>query len=216
MIAFIKKYSIPLIVMIFLAGCAKDQDMERLNQQQAATIRGLNQEIAHLNQELDEMMRSREELANAKAELERRLKDELEAGDMSVSMQDRGLVVTVQDRILFDSGKAELKESAKESLNKVAEIIDQKAVGHMIYIEGHTDNQPIRLSGWRSNWELSTARATEVIHHFQDVIGLDPRRLAASGYGEFHPVVGNESAEGRLANRRVEIVISPKKIGPVA
>ena len=81
----------------------------------------------------------------------------------------------------------------------------------MIYIEGHTDDEPIRLSAWRSNWELSTARALEVLHYFIDAGNLNPKRLAATGYGEFHPVGDNSSPEGRSANRRVEIVVSPKK-----
>jgi chemotaxis protein MotB len=163
-------------------------------------------------EELDQLLRSREDLTKAKEELEKKLKGELESGDLSLSMQDRGLVVTVLDRVLFDSGKAELKETSEQTLNKVGDILGGKVGKHMVYVEGHTDNVPIRVSGWRSNWELSTARATEVIHFFVDQQGLDPRRLAATGYGEFHPVSGNESAEGRLKNRRVEIVISPKKM----
>lgn len=196
-----------------LAGCSKNKDLERVNSEQASTIKGLNHEIKRLNEELDQLLRSREDLQKAKEDLEKKLKDELASGNLSLSMQDRGLVVTVLDRVLFDSGKAELKESSKMTLKKVGEILDQKVGKNMIYVEGHTDNIPIRLSAWRSNWELSTARATEVIHFFVDQEGLDPRRLAATGYGEFHPVAENESAEGRLKNRRVEIVISPKKIG---
>ncbi len=81
----------------------------------------------------------------------------------------------------------------------------------MVYVEGHTDNQPIRMSAWRSNWELSTARAMEVVHYFIEAGNLNPRRLAATGYGEFHPVADNGAPEGMSKNRRVEIIVSPKK-----
>lgn len=204
--------AVALFVLIGLTGCAKDKELQRVNKEQAATIQSLNSEIARLNEELDQLLRSREDLAQAKEELEKKLQDELASGDMSLSLQERGLVVTVLDRVLFDSGKAELKETSKSALEKVGQILDEKVGNNMIYVEGHTDNIPIRFSGWRSNWELSTARATEVIHYFIEQKGLDPRRLAATGYGEFHPVSENETTDGRLKNRRVEIVISPKKM----
>lgn len=201
------------LVAVSAAGCSKNTDLEQVNKEQAQTIQGLNKEVARLNAELEDLMKSRDDLSKAKSELEKKLSGEIESGDMSLSMQSRGLVVTVLDRVLFDSGKAELKESAKEGLQKVAAILNGKVKDHMIYVEGHTDNVPIRRSGWKSNWELSTARATEVIHFFIDEQNLDPKRLAATGYGEFHPVASNNTEAGKMKNRRVEIVISPKKIG---
>ena len=203
---------IVLLCLLGLTGCASSgSGLERLNAEQASTIHGLNREIARLNEELDDVMRSRQELAGAMAEMEKGLKDQLAAGDMSLAMDERGLIVTVQDNVLFDSGKAEIKDSARRSLDTVADILDKKAAGHMIHIEGHTDNEPIRYSGWRSNWELSTARSTEVVHYFIEQSGLNPVLLAAVGYSEYQPVMSNASAEGRSANRRVEIVISPRK-----
>ena len=76
-------------------------------------------------------------------------------------------------------------------------------------IEGHTDNQPIKRSGWKSNWELSTARALSVLHYLSEKSVAEPR-LAATGYGEYKPVATNDAREGRQKNRRVEIVILPK------
>jgi len=195
-----------------LSGCAKDQSLDRLISQQQATLQVVNQELERLNHELQQAKQSKEDLAKAKVELEEKLSQELEAGDMAVSLQNRGLVVTVLDRVLFDSGKADLKDSSTAALDKIADILTEKVHGHMIYIEGHTDNAPIRFSGWRSNWELSTARATEVIHYFTEQKGFQPERLAAVGYGEFHPVTANDNPQGRLLNRRVEIVISPKTL----
>ena len=129
-----------------------------------------------------------------------------------MEMQERGLVVTVLDRVLFDPGKAEIKDSARTTLDKVADVLKSRVPEHLVYVEGHTDNDPIRYSGWRSNWELSTARATEVIHYFVESQAVNPTRLIASGFGEFHPVAGNDTLEGKVRNRRVEIVITPKKI----
>lgn len=201
-----------LVLALAVTGCAKNNDLERINREQTETIRGLNREIERLNAELEGLSKKTDDLSRAKEELERKLSGELESGNLSLSMQARGLVVTVLDRVLFDPGKAELKESSKGTLEKVANILQGKVRQHMVYVEGHTDNVPIRRSGWRSNWELSTARATEVIHFFVDEINLDPHRLAATGYGEFHPVASNDTESGKLKNRRVEIVISPKKI----
>jgi len=202
-----------LLFAVFLAaGCARDREAERIQAQQTATIQELNDEINRLNEELDSLMTSREGLVSAKDELERKLRDEMKTGDYEVSMQGRGLVVTVLDRVLFDSGKAGLKEGAMAALDKVGEIMGKEAQNHRVRVEGHTDNVPIRYSGWRSNWELSTARATEVIHFFVDQKGLEPGRFSAVGYGEFHPVVSNETPSGREKNRRVEIVISPEQL----
>ena len=209
-----KKFFLGLgILALALGGCAKNKDLDRIAREQAATIQSLSSEIARLNDELDKVIRSREDLVKAKEALESKLKDELGSGDFSLSMQDRGLVLTVQDKVLFDSGKAELKDSSVQILSKIANILQEKVTTHEVLVEGHTDNVPIHVSGWKSNWELSTGRATEVVHFFIDTGGLDPVRFAAVGYGEFHPLASNDEAAGRKINRRVEIVISPKKLG---
>ena len=201
-----------LATLVPLIGCSRVSDLERLNREQARVIADLRQQAEQLQTELDTLKESKGELVRAKEELEKKLKEELAGGDLSVAMEERGVVVTVLDRVLFDSGKAELKESAKTTLDKVASVLAAKVPNHLVYVEGHTDNDPIRYSGWRSNWELSTARATEVVHYFIDSQGVPPNRLVAAGYGEYHPVTSNETLEGKAKNRRVEIVISPKKI----
>lgn len=201
----------------FFYGCAKNSgsglDLERIAREQATTIESLNHEIGRLNEELDQAIISRETLREAQAELEQKLRSELASGDLSIGMDRRGLVVTLLDRVLFDSGRSELKTSAQTTLNKLAEVLQEKLYDHSLYVEGHTDNVPIRYSSWRSNWELSTARATEVIHYFSEQRNVNPERLAAVGYGEYHPVASNDSEDGRMLNRRVEIVISPLNAG---
>ena len=208
-------YFFALIAALALtgSGCAKNKDLEKVSREQAATIQSLSNEIKRLNDELDQAIRSREDLAKAKEALEDKLRKELGSGDFTLSMQDRGLVLTVQNKVLFDSGKNELKDSAKAALAKIGVILKEKVGKNQVNVEGHTDNVPISASNWKSNWELSTARATEVIHFFIDEGGLNPERFAAVGYSEFRPVASNDDAASRGLNRRVDIVISPKKIG---
>ena len=145
-------------------------------------------------------------LAKLKAELEEKLKG---IEGVSLSMEQKGLVITFLDEVLFDSGKAKIKSKAYAALDKVASVITSKAPDLNIGVEGHTDNVPIKYSGWKSNWELSTARATSVLHYLIEK-GVLPEKLAATGYGEYRPVASNENAEGRRKNRRVEIVILPE------
>jgi chemotaxis protein MotB len=148
------------------------------------------------------------------AELQDKLKG-LEG--VSLNMEARGLVITFLDEILFDSGKDKIKSDAFPALDKVASVIVDKASDLNVGVEGHTDNEPIKYSGWKSNWELSTARATSVLHYLIEK-GVSASKLAAIGYGEQRPVASNDSAEGRRKNRRVEIVILPelKKAAPVS
>ena len=145
-------------------------------------------------------------ISQIKAELEQKLKG---IEGVSLIMQDRGLVITFLDEILFDSGKAKIRPEADPVLDKVTSVITTKAADLNIGIEGHTDNTPIKYSGWKSNWELSTARATSVLHYLIDK-GVLPEKLAAIGYGEFRPVASNDTPEGQRKNRRVEIVILPE------
>ncbi|MFA5094768.1 MAG: flagellar motor protein MotB [Candidatus Omnitrophota bacterium] len=168
------------------------------------------QKIEDLQAEIDRLKTLREqegrELEAAKAELEKRLKGEK---GVSVGMDERGLVVTFVAEVLFDSGMAKIRPSAHDVLNKVASVINDKVGNRNIAIEGHTDNEPIKKSGWKSNWELSTARATSVLHYLEDM-GVAPNRLQATGYGEYRPVASNDTKEGMQQNRRVEIIILPK------
>ena len=123
-------------------------------------------------------------------------------------MQDRGLVVTFLSEVLFDSGKDNIKKGAFGSLSKVAAVLLDSALDMTVGVEGHTDNEPIKHSGWKSNWELSGARALSVLNYLIKK-GVSPQRLSFIGYGEYRPVTSNKTAAGRKKNRRVEIVILP-------
>jgi len=152
-----------------------------------------------------------EELARTKKELEERLKSELADKKVRLDLLEKGLVITiVTDEVLFDSGKAEIRPQAHSILDKVADILIKTVPENYIGIEGHTDNEPIKYSGWKSNWELSVARALSVLHYLIDEKGISSERISATGYGEHKPVASNETKEGKQLNRRVEIVILPK------
>jgi len=122
-----------------------------------------------------------------------------------LEQNERGLVVRLTGQILYDLGKAEIKPEGKKVLDKVALSI--KEITNNIVVEGHTDNWPITTANFPSNWELSTARATNVIKYFIEEHGIDPVRLAAAGYSKYRPLFPNDTAQNRARNRRVEIVI---------
>lgn len=150
-------------------------------------------------------------LEKAKAELEARLSKEISDQEVSVKMMDRGLVITFVAEVLFDSGKAQLRQSSFEKLDKIADVLNTTVKDLAVGIEGHTDDIPIQRSGWKSNWELSSARALGVLYYLTQTHNISPGRLSATGYGEFRPVADNSTAEGRQKNRRVEIVILPNR-----
>jgi len=124
--------------------------------------------------------------------------------DMTVSYSPKGLVMRLSDHALFDVGVAAISPQAIPLLKKVANIITRTSVD--VRIEGHTDDLPIKTAQFPSNWELSTARAVKVLRYFTETGGIANQRLSAVGFGEFQPMVPNDSLEHRAQNRRVEII----------
>lgn len=124
---------------------------------------------------------------------------------VSVSLSRRGLVVSLKEAGFFDSGSATLKQSSYALLNDV--IHSLASYSNAIRIEGHTDNIPISSRSFPTNWELSTARATNVLQYLASQVDFEPGRMCAAGYGQYRPVADNASDEGRSKNRRVDIVL---------
>ena len=124
--------------------------------------------------------------------------------DVSISSSPQGLVMTLSNHALFDSGIADLSLEARPLLEKIGAVIAK--TDYLVRIEGHTDNIPIRTERFPSNWELSTARAVNVLRYFIDNHGVPSQRLSAVGFGEYQPLVSNDSQEHRALNRRVEII----------
>ena len=125
---------------------------------------------------------------------------------VSMSIDERGLVVSLTDTILFDPGRAVIKAEALNELIAVGQALD--AQENHIRVEGHTDNVPISTAQFPSNWELSTQRATNVVRILQDNCGLPPTLLRSTGFGEYQPIGDNTTPEGRQSNRRIDIVIT--------
>jgi len=138
-------------------------------------------------------------------ELERQLAKEIDRNEVSLHMDADGLVISLREVGFFDSGSPKLKQRSQIAFAKVAHVLAERE--NLIRIEGHTDNVPIHTSAFASNWELSTARATEVIRKLLVEYKLEPKRLSAAGYGEYHPVASNGTEAGRQVNRRVDIVV---------
>ena len=143
------------------------------------------------------------------AELENQIAAMADANDegqkISVFRDERGIVIRIMDRAFFDEGRAELKEAAKSALRKIVPILE-KSNNH-VSIEGHTDDVPINTAEFKSNWELSTRRATEVVRHLIEKYGFQPSRISASGYAEYRPVAANDTQQNRALNRRIEIIL---------
>ena len=141
------------------------------------------------------------------------LKKEIEEGNIEITPLQEELTVNGLDRVLFESGSAKIKPDGIEVLNRVGKIL-KKVNDKTIVVEGHTDNVPISPSlkkKYPTNWELSTARATTVVRYLQEEVGIDPSMLKAVGLSEYKPVADNSTDEGRSRNRRIEIILNPKK-----
>lgn len=128
---------------------------------------------------------------------------------VTITKDSRGIIIQLRDNILFESGSAEIKDNSKQILEKISTLILR--FDNEIIIEGHTDNVPIHNARFDSNWELSSARAINVLKYFVNVKKVDPYRVSAHGYGEYKPVMPNDTAEHRAANRRVDILIVTKE-----
>lgn len=149
------------------------------------------------------------ESAEAREDLRARMLDALAevdpSGDVAVTVDARGVVVTLPEAGTFAVGQADLTQAARRLIRALADTLDAHAGD--IRIEGHSDDQPIATSRFASNWDLSAARATEVIRFLLAQTAINPARLSAAGYGEFRPLVPNDSDINRARNRRVEMVV---------
>jgi len=202
-----------MAVLVLLAGLAAPGCAVKLVKRSPGDVErlaALTQQVEQLESLSQAKGAEADQLRQAKEELERRLAKEIEGRQVTVGMDERGLVVTFLAEVLFDSGKAKLRQEALPTLDQVASVLKETVPDQPLGIEGHTDNEPIKVSGWRSNWELSTARATSVLHYLVDDRSVAPERVAATGYGEYRPVASNDAAAGRQKNRRVEIIILPQ------
>ena len=146
-----------------------------------------------------------EMLENVMGQIEQYVMEEEVDDAVSMEMSQRGLEVRFTGEVLFDLGEAEIRPEGEDILREVAGLIDQ--LPNDVMVEGHTDDLPIRTDEFPSNWELSTARATEVTRFLIEDEDLESDRFSAAGYSEYRPLVPNDSPENRAQNRRVEVIL---------
>jgi chemotaxis protein MotB len=149
-----------------------------------------------------------QELLQIAGEFEASLENLIEDEKVTVRKMDNWIEISLEDSVVFSSGGVEPVDEAFPVIEKIARIL--KAHDNAMLVEGHTDNIPIRTGAFPSNWELSSARAASVVRYLA-LEGVSPGRMAAMGYGEFRPVVRNDTPQGRRQNRRVVLLVSKSK-----
>jgi chemotaxis protein MotB len=179
-------------------------DLKVLNTESKMTIADQAKRL----QSLQNLIQSQKDVMN---KLKNSIADALlnySADELSVYIKDGNVYVSLQEKLLFKSGSDVVDPKGKEALKSLAAVLGGTR-DITVMIEGHTDNVPIKTKAFKDNWDLSTARATSILRLLTKDYGFDPNRITASGRGEFHPVKPNDTAEGRSANRRTEIILSP-------
>jgi chemotaxis protein MotB len=148
------------------------------------------------------------DLTELRRELEQALAPEIARGEVEVRSGHEGLVISLREAGFFDSGSAGVKAGSQQAFSRMATLLGERQ--YNLRIEGHTDNVRIHNNQFTSNWELSTARATEMIRLLITKYGFAAQRLSAGGYGEYHPIASNSTEAGRALNRRVDVVVVGK------
>jgi chemotaxis protein MotB len=207
---------------------AEAEEKARLQQEQSQLSASLEEERKRLKAEGEEKARLEQEraakedeirrLTKTQEELSQSLKDEIAKGNIKIQQVRDRLTINMVDRVLFDSGRADIKPAGLKVLKQVSDVLN-KITDKQIRIEGHTDNVPISAKlqdKFKTNWELSTTRATTVVRFLIDQGGVQPQSLSAVGYADTHPIESNDSEQGRSSNRRIEIVLYPKDLSQVA
>ncbi|HEY2730178.1 MAG TPA: OmpA family protein [Polyangia bacterium] len=185
---------------------ALGQDVSRLETERT----GLGGELEQANKRMEELKKAQAQ-AEARAAQFRKLvtqfKTLTDAGKLQVEIRENRMIVRLGDKILFDPGKTDLKPEGKDALTQVTAVL-KGLQNRNFQVAGHTDNIPIKSAKFRSNWDLSTARAVEVVN-FMIVAGMEPKRLSAAGYAAESPVAPNDTPENKAKNRRIEITLVP-------
>jgi len=175
---------------------------------------GLQQQLAGMQANFADLEKEKDQTVQSAKGLEDEMRNDLASKDVTISKLQGKLTVNILDRVMFDSGEADLKPDGQAVMLKIAAFLAQHPE-LKIHVIGHTDNVPIRGNArlrFPTNWELSTARAVAAVRFLTERAGVDPRRLGAVGYGEYRPVADNSTPEGRARNRRIAITILPDEL----
>lgn len=187
------------------------KEREQLRQEQLQLAATLERERLAKEEEIKRLTRTQEELSKS-------LQDEISKGNITIQQVRDRLTINMVDRVLFDSGQAQVKPAGIKVLKQVGDVL-KTVTDKQIRIEGHTDNVPISSKlqdRFKTNWELSTARATTVVRYLIDQGEVDRQYLSAVGYADTRPLTSNDTDEGRSSNRRIEIVLYPKDLKEIA
>lgn len=202
----------------------QNQALVEENQTYKARISELESELAILNEQLEDLAEKQgltaAELADLRKEKAKReqelqvykdlfgnLKAMVDAGTIEVVFRKGRMTLKLSNAILFDSGKAKLRDEGKAAVAQIVPAL-QKVGDREFLVAGHTDNVPIRTARYKNNWELSTARAVSMVTEMVED-GYPGNRLGAAGFGEFDPIASNETEQGKEQNRRIEIILMP-------
>ncbi len=204
------------VKMVILTTAELEAELEKRRAEQKSlhneiiTVSGENSQLLD---QLEQEQESKRNITSLKGRLER----ELDESRVEISqLKNQMTVIQLTSDVLFSPGSARIKLDGEKVLSIIAESLNAYP-DRFISVEGHTDNLPIVLNTrYESNWELSTARGLAAVNYFQQNSQVDPRRLKVVGYGQYHPVSSNKSAEGRQRNRRIEIKILPPEIAGAA
>jgi chemotaxis protein MotB len=171
----------------------------------------LNQKVAELSKTVETKQGEIQNVQSTKDSLISEMQEEIQKNQIQITQMADKLKLSIVDKILFPSGEADISPEGLKVLLRVGNIL-KNAQGKAVRVEGHTDN--VRIGGnlrtrFPTNWELSAARATNVVRFLEDKVGMDPKRLEAAGLAENRPVAANDTREGRAQNRRIEIYLLP-------
>ena len=170
----------------------------------------LNKTLVDAKERLEELRKQREAAEARVATFKRlveRFRSMIDSGQLNVIVRNGRMLISLPDAVLFDSGKTAIKPGGLEALNKVAEVLGS-ITDRQFVVAGHTDDVPIKTARFPSNWELSTARAVEVVNYLVKQ-GMQPQTLSAAGFSQYDPVAPNDTPENKALNRRIEIVLQP-------
>jgi len=220
-----KKYVLLSPCLVFaLTGCVSTKAYKMAQDETAACLKdkqALSQQVDALNKEKADLAQASAEkdteiskLKGTYDELVGNLKNEIASGQIQVTQLKDKLTLNMVEKILFNSGQADVKESGKKVLDSIAAAL-KKIADKDIRVEGYTDNVPLSpklRDRFPTNWELSTARASNVVRYLEEKAGLDPSHLIAAGFGQYHPISTNDTDEGRAQNRRIDIVLVPHEV----
>lgn len=171
----------------------------------------LNGKVAELSKTVEAKQSEIQNVQSTKDSLISEMQEEIQKNQIQITQMADKLKLSIVDKILFPSGEANISPEGIKVMGRIGNIL-KNAQGKAVRVEGHTDNIPIGgqlKTVFPTNWELSAARATNMVRFLQEKVGMDPKRLEVAGLGEYKPVASNKTKEGRAQNRRIEIYLLP-------